>query len=509
VQSNLSTLLEGSALKRPSKTALVFKDLEYTYEALNCRANQLAGGLRGIGLKRGDRVALRIHNIPEFLICHFAALKIASTVVPTNVMLKERELTHIVRDSETAALIVSYPLLQEALSVRDSCASLRELIVIGEAETAGTSSLSRLTENQNKDFVTEEVSRKDVAVILYTSGTTGKPKGAMLTHANLLSNAIAMAEACACSAQDVGVSALPLFHSYALTNVVGALFSQGGTLILHERFVPEDILQSFADYDATVFYGVPTMYIQLLNHPNIHECRENHLRFCMCGGASLPVEVLREFDSLMGVEISEGYGLTEASPVVTQNPLHGVRKPGSVGIPISDDIVVKIFDERDDELSTEGIGEIVVRGPNVMAGYINQPEASRETLRGGWLHTGDVGYKDEDGYVFVVDRKKDMIVRSGYNIYPREIEEVLYEHPNIAEAAVIGIPDDTKGEEVIACIALKPGEEVTEENVISFCRERMAAYKLPKFVCFEGSLPKSQTGKVLKTELRKRHLENT
>jgi long-chain acyl-CoA synthetase len=345
------------------------------------------------------------------------------------------------------------------------------------------------------------VADDDTAVILYTSGTTGKPKGAELTHANLHGNAKTKLETLIQLTQDdVILGALPLFHSFGQTAAMNAGMMGGACLTLLPRFDGRRALEIMERDGVSVFLGVPTMYFAMLAVPQGERPDTSSLRVCISGGASLPVEVLRAFDGQFGVQILEGYGLSETSPVASFNHPDRERKPGSIGTPIRD-VQMKVFDPDDNELPAGEVGEIVIRGPNVMKGYWQRPEATAETMRGGWFHSGDLARMDEDGYFFIVDRKKDLIIRGGYNVYPREVEEVLYEHPAVAEAAVVAVPSAALGEEVGAAVALKAGAEATPEELQAFVKERVAAYKYPRHVWLVPELPKGPTGKILKREI--------
>jgi long-chain acyl-CoA synthetase len=338
-------------------------------------------------------------------------------------------------------------------------------------------------------------------VILYTSGTTGKPKGAELTHFNLSRNSdIAARTTCDISAGDVVLGALPLFHSFGQTVGMNASLRVGATLVLLPKFDPAEALEIMQREGVTNFYGVPTMYGALLHHPGLEDYDVSTLRICITGGASMPVEVLRGFEEAFGCELLEGYGLSETSPVASSNHPGRPRKAGSIGTPL-EEVEMKVFDEDDNEVPQGEVGEIVIRGHNVMKGYWQRPDATAEAMRGGWFHTGDMARVDEDGYFFIVDRKKDMIIRGGYNVYPREVEEVLYEHPKIREAAVLGVPHDQWGEEIGAAVVLHEGERLTPEEVSEYVKERIAAYKYPRIVWFMDELPKGPTGKILKREI--------
>jgi long-chain acyl-CoA synthetase len=343
----------------------------------------------------------------------------------------------------------------------------------------------------------------DTAVILYTSGTTGRPKGAELSHFNLSQNAEYVATKLMSLGSDtVALAVLPLFHSFGQTVVQNATLRSGGTLVLLPRFEPKAALQLMHEHQVTLFAGVPTMYFALLNTPEASQYDLSALRYCVAGGSSMPVEVMRAFDQKYNVNILEGYGLSETSPVASFNVLDRPKKAGSIGLPLQG-VEFKLIDDQGKTIDAAMTpGEICIRGPNVMKGYYKKPEANAEVMKGGWFSTGDVAHRDEDGYYFIVDRKKDMIIRGGFNVYPREIEEVLYGHEAVLEAAVIGVPHESHGEEVKAVLALKPGKQVSPDEIIAYCKQKLAAYKYPRIVELRDSLPKTATGKILKRELR-------
>jgi long-chain acyl-CoA synthetase len=351
-------------------------------------------------------------------------------------------------------------------------------------------------------FDTVQTMPDDTAVILYTSGTTGRPKGAELSHFNMFFNAMICVEKLLPFAQDeVGLAVLPLFHSFGQTCIMNALLYGGGTITLLPRFEPQKALEIMARDRVTLFAGVPTMYFYLLNFPEVDKYDLSALRSCISGGSAMPVEVMRAFNAKYNVTILEGYGLSETSPVASFNHLDRPPQPGSIGTPIWG-VEMRCVDAEGREVMVGELGEIVIRGHNVMKGYYKRPDATAESIKGGWFYTGDVAYKDENGYFFIKDRVKDMIIRGGFNIYPREIEEVLYVHPAVAEAAVIGVHDQALGEEVKAVVAFKPGQSATEQEIIDYCKERLAAYKYPRSVEIRDTLPKTATGKILKRELK-------
>jgi len=485
---------------------LIFEDRRWTFRELDAEANRIANGLVDLGVEKGDRVSIFLPNCPEFLFWYFGALKMGAVVNPINTMLRERELEYVVRDCTPKVLVTSEDLSAVPLHVYGLPETgIEKLIVVQGKESGGILSNEAWLKRYPAAFDAIPVERDDLAAILYTSGTTGEPKGVMLTHLNLWTNARHCADWAETSYKDLSVCALPLFHSYALTHVVGELFIEGGAVAWLRRFEPAAFLDAMARYQATACHCVATMYYALVNHPKTDDyARKIRLRYCVTGAAVTPEPILRAWNEKF-TPMSEGYGLTEAAPVVFMNPLpgKGVQKATSCGVPIVPEIEAGVVNDGGRPAAAGEVGELIIRGPNVMKGYWNKPEATAESLRNGWLYTGDMVSFDEDGYFYIRDRKKDMICRAAFNIYPKELEDILYTHPAVAEAQVVGIPDLVKGEEVVACLALKPGNKVTVEEIIRFCRKDLAAYKVPKYVRFFDSLPKTVTGKLEKMTLRK------
>lgn len=502
----LGEIITQARQESPDKTALLFKGQKWSYAQLDDQVNQVANGLQKEGLKKGDRVGLLMLNSPYFIINYFAIVRLGAIAVPINVMFKGDEIKYLMNDAQASMMIIAPAFLNMVQQVADGLETVKKIMVVDidyTIEDKGFLSYKKFLaeESTTKPDLDTTLEDDDVVVFLYTSGTTGHPKGAMLTHTNLYSNAVATAKDTKTTASDNTLCVLPMFHSFAWTVCVMAPLVTKGTITILDSFVPATVLETIIKEKTTVLAFVPTMYAVLLQVPNVNPEDFKHVRVPYSGGAALPVEILQKFKEKYGVPILEGYGLSECSPVATVNPLEGERKPGSIGRAISG-VEVKIFDDNDNEVPRNTPGELVVKGPNVMKGYYNLPEASEEALRNGWLHTGDVAYMDEDGYVFIVDRKKDLIIVGGLNVYPREIEEVLYTNSKIAEAAVVGVSDDLRGETVKAFIALKEGETATEREVIKYCQERLANYKLPKMVEFMEALPKTSTGKILKRALK-------
>lgn len=499
---NLATLLEQDAKMFPDHPGIIFEGEKITYGELEKKAGQIGQALKTMGVRKGDRVGIHLPNIPEFVMAYFGILKVGATVVPINVMMKRDEIRYVLSNSGARYCFTWKDFLPEVLPAVKEISGFQKMIIVGgEGNGDGVALASMMDPSQPTLKTGEVLSEEDLAVIFYTSGTTGKPKGAMLTHGNMVSNALATAETYQYCHDDIIISAMPMFHAAGQTNVMTAAFSQGATVVLLPRFSPEKVFEALTRERATVYIGVPTMYFQILYHPESDKFAQNNLRLCLVGAASMPEKILKEFGDKFKVPISEGYGLSEAAPVVSHNPVDGIKKPLSIGVPIPG-VEMKIFGEDDRELGPGEIGELVIRGPNVMRGYLNRPEETEETLRGGWLHTGDMAYRDEEGYFFIVDRKKEMILTGGFNIYPREVEEVLFTYPKIAEVAVAGIPDLEKGEIAKAFVVLKQGETATQQEILEFCRSRMAVYKAPREVEFLKVLPRNASGKVLKRVLR-------
>jgi len=492
MHANLGTILVGSADRRPEHTAVRLNERTLSFAELDRAARGVAASLRGHGLEPGDRVALLVPNVPEFTIVYFGILYAGCTVVPLNVLLSAPEVTYHLEDSG-AKLLFAHPLFEKPASEGAAAAGIPVLAASpdGVAALAGAEPLAAL----------HPTLATDTAVILYTSGTTGKPKGAELTHSNLLLNcAVVVPKLIPAGDDDVALASLPLFHSFGQTCIQNAFIASGATFTLLPRFGAQEAFDVMVRDGVTLFAGVPTMYFALLHHEDFDPAHLG-LRFCMSGGAPLPVEVMKAFESRFGVEILEGYGLSETSPVASFNMSDKPRKPGSIGYPVWG-VEMCILDADDAPLPDGERGEICIRGHNVMKGYLARPEATAEALRGGWFHSGDIGIRDSDGSYRIVDRKKDMILRGGFNVYPREVEEVLYEHPDIVEAAVIGVEHESHGEEVKAVVVTRPESSLTRGELVAWTKQRLAAYKYPRIVEFSESLPKGPTGKILKRELK-------
>ncbi len=513
---NLSVLLEDSARKYPTKDAFIFMDTHLNYAQINGAANQIANALVKAGIQAGDKVALSCLNLPYFPMIYFGILKAGGVVVPLSVLLKREEVAYHLKDSEAKAYFCflgapGLPMLEEGYAGFQQAEQCTDMFVITAKPTdaspiEGLKTLGMLMAGQSPIMETVQTKASDTAVIIYTSGTTGRPKGAELTHSNLSLNAILSADLFTPTTDDNILIVLPLFHIFAMTVLMNAGIYRGTTNVLLPRFDAEAVLGLMLKHRISIFAGVPTMYWGLLNYEGKSfdlSAIADRLRICVSGGASLPVKVLEDFEAKFKVEILEGYGMSEGSPVVTFNQFDSGRKPGSIGTPVWG-VEVKIVDENGQEMPTGEKGELIYRGHNVMKGYYNKPEANAKTIKNGWLHSGDVAVKDEDGFFYIVDRTKDMIIRGGLNVYPREVEEVLMKHEAVSLVAVIGIPDEQYGEEIKACVVLKEGQSIAESDLIAWTKDRIAAYKYPRVIEFLDALPQSATGKILKKELRKR-----
>jgi long-chain acyl-CoA synthetase len=512
---NLAVLLEDSAREVPTRTAVIFNDVKLPYAAVNAAANQVANGLVGIGIRPGDKVALSCPNLPFFPIIYYGILKAGGVVVPLNVLLKGREIAYHLQDSDAKAYFCfqgtpDLPMGQfgyEGFQQVDACENFFMITAdpAGPSPIEGTKTLGMLMANQPPTFDTVMTSPHDTAVILYTSGTTGNPKGAELSHSNMVFNARLSDTMYPRGEHDVHLICLPLFHSFGQTVQMNAGFYNQATITLLPRFDPDTALSIMQRDKVTIFAGVPTMYWAMLNHPNPEKFDlakiADTLRLAVSGGSAMPVEVMRAFGEKFKVEILEGYGLSETSPVATFNRLDRPAKPGSVGLPVWG-VSVRVVDPQDNDVPQGEMGEIVIKGHNIMKGYYKRPAETAEAMRGGWFHSGDLGSFDADGFLSITDRVKDMIIRGGFNVYPREVEEVMMTHPAVSLAAVVGVPHDSHGEEVKAYVILKSDAACDPDELMEWCKENMAGYKYPREIEFRETLPMTATGKILKRELR-------
>ncbi|GAA1422723.1 long-chain-fatty-acid--CoA ligase [Catellatospora coxensis] len=513
---NLATLLEDSARRHPDRDAVVLGADRLTYAQVDAAANQVANLLAGRGVGAGDKVALSCPNLPWFPVLYYGILKAGATVVPLNVLLKGREIAYHLADAQAKAYFcfegtADLPMGAEGHAGFQQAADCEHLFLVTADPAAaspidGVPTLGQALAGLPTSFDTARTGETDTAVILYTSGTTGQPKGAELTHANLVFNALTCNRLFGSlpTSHDRHLITLPLFHSFGSSVQLNAGFAIGSTLVLMPRFIPEQAVELLLAERITFFAGVPTMYWGLLgalaDGVDVAEIARN-LRVAVSGGASLPVEITKRFKKAFGVQILEGYGLSETSPVATFSDPERDPRPGSIGVPIWG-VQVKLIDLDGNTVDgVDEVGEIAIRGHNIMKGYHRRPEATAEVMRDGWFRTGDLARRDADGFYYIVDRAKDMIIRGGFNVYPREIEEVLLTHPAVSLAAVVGVPHDSHGEEVKAFVIRSEGAQIGERELISWCQDTMAAYKYPRLIEFVTSLPMTATGKILKREL--------
>jgi long-chain acyl-CoA synthetase len=500
---NLVELADQHYQKFGEQVSVIFEGQEYTNLQLLRLANQLAKGLKGLGVEMGDRVMVMLMNCPEVLISYQGILRAGAIIVPVLSFLGDREIMHILRNSGSKVLITNRNLLGKIEKGRITLENLKHILIVEDEEVPETIKFWDLIKRNIGEPVVTDIDEYDLAVILYTAGTTGEPKGVMLTHRNLYSNVVSSSSLSDVRPDDVMLHVLPLSHSYGLT-VMNSCYLFPQKNILMRWFDTEEAFRLIEKYKVTGFSGSPAMFAMMLNSPLADQYDHSSLRRCGSGSAPLPLEVLRGFQEKFGCPIREGYGLSEASPIVTRHWPDMPQKPGSIGTPIPG-VEVRIVDDNDNDVPLGEVGELIVRGPNVSPGYYKMPEETGQTFRNGWLYTGDMARMDEDGYLFIVDRKKDLIIRGGLNIYPWDIEAVFYEHPSVEDVAVIGVPDPIMGEEIKAFVVLNPGHYITGMELIAFCRQSLGRYKCPKSIEFIGKIPRNPVGKVLRQELRQRH----
>ncbi|WP_413021038.1 long-chain-fatty-acid--CoA ligase [Peribacillus frigoritolerans] len=508
---SLTELFFQSVEQYSDNTAVTFMEKRYTYSELGKLVKKCARLLADEGIGKGDRVAIMLPNCPQYPIGFFGTLLNGAIVVQINPMYKANELMHVLKDSGARHIIVLddlLPIVEAVIAETDVEKVLSVSLEKGKCEM--TKKLLSVTE---ADFTVEIEPARDVAVLQYTGGTTGRSKGAMLTHRNIVANTLQSAATSRINTQKgkervLGVS--PLFHVYGMTSGMNLTFYNGGELILVSRFQVTEIVDIITNLKPTIFPGVPTMYIALLQYYQSHPFDLHTLTSCVSGSSPLPLNVLSRFSELSGTKIAEGYGLSEASPVTHRNPVSGLQKPGSIGIPIQNtDAAIIDSITGEPALLVDTPGELVIKGPQVMKGYWGMPEETKKTIQNGWLHTGDMAKMDEDGFFYIVGRKKEMIIAGGFNIYPIEIEDILYSHPKVLEAAVFGVPDQYRGETVHAAVVLKPSERITENELKDYCRKQLAAFKVPKAITFESELPKTAVGKILKRKLQEKHIAHS
>lgn len=510
---NLVEQVRRQAIEQPEKTAYYFMGQGTSYAQFEQTVGRFADALQQAGVGKGDHVALLLGNTPHFLVSLYATMRIGATAIPVNPIYTAEEISYIIRNGDVKVVIAldlllplveagvqAFPDVAQYIVCETTPEAAEKVDALSAAAKEKTVLFTQVLQNGTGIAEPVAVEEDDTAVILYTSGTTGYPKGAMLTHKNLYSNARDIGEYLDIRTTDRVITTLPVFHVFALTVVVNAPLIKGATLLLAPRFSPGEIFKLAKDYEATVFAGVPTMFNFLYQFEEGDPADFETIRLAISGGASLPVSLLHSFEQKFNVRISEGYGLSEASPVTCFNPLNRERKPGSIGQSIMN-VENKVVDPEGNEVPVGEVGELIVRGPNVMKGYYKAPEETANAIRDGWLYTGDLARKDEEDYFYIVDRKKDMIIVGGYNVYPREVEEVLYAHPNVVEAAVVGFPDADFGEAVHAYVVLKE-PTTTPEELRAYCAEHIVKYKVPKEIDILDELPKNTTGKILRRTLK-------
>lgn len=499
---NLALMLERNVRRIPNWPAVLSESTNYTWQEFNRLVNKMGNALRKQGVSKGDRVAVCLPNSPEYLITYFAIVKLGAIAVPFNVMFKSAEMTYITNNSEAKVLVaLTGETMNSLLGMRHKTPSIEKIILVGEHEQDSVLSFSQIIEGESDELEMVNCAPDDVVTILYTSGTTGKPKGAMLSHDNFYK----MAELNSCyvnllTDQDVAFTGTPFCHIFFVTTVLSPMY-KGAAVVTTPRFFPDKALELISKFNVTHFAAVPTMYIYMLQTylENPQKYNLKAWRYAQSAGSAMPADYITKIEATFGVNFCENYGATETSSTATYGRL-GHGKVGSIGLP-SDTWEVIIVDHKHQLVPPGEVGEIILKGPGLFKGYWKMPEATSEALVDGWFHTGDLARTDEDGYLYIVDRKKDMLICAGYNIYPREVEEVLYTHPAVLEVAVIGVPDATKGEIPKAFITLRPGCQAEEPELISFCKEQMAAYKAPRIIEFIAALPKTLNGKILKREL--------
>lgn len=496
---NIGHMLEKQADSFQDKTIIRFDDWNISYTELEDRSSRVASMLIDLGVQKGDRVCLMMDNSPEFLFTYFGIIRAGAIAGPINCWWQDREISYLLNDSAAVALVFDAAYRDRIDKLGPDASALKHIIERDGADDRYISYQSLIEKRGSEPL--PEIGLDDVSTIVYTSGTTGNPKGVLLTHGNILTNSWQAGKLASISKNDVVLCFLPLFHVNGLVITGIAPIFAGAQIILRKNFSATEFWECVSKYGVTIFSGVPTIYQILLATPFDEKLDLSSLRYGVCGAAPMPVDTIQKFENQFNMTIIEGYGLTEGTAGATANPIDGVRKIGSIGVPFAESSV-KLFDDDDNEVPQGEVGEIVIQGGNVMKGYFNQPEETAKTLRGGWLHTGDMAYQDKDGYFFIVDRKKEMIIRGGENIYPKEVEEIIFSHPKVQEVAVVGIPDDMYGEEVMACLVPVPGATINSEEFRAWCRENMASYKVPKYVDVREALPKNILGKILKKELK-------
>ncbi|PFH87719.1 long-chain-fatty-acid--CoA ligase [Bacillus sp. AFS088145] len=500
---NLNESLRKSAEKFPNRNAITFENKNISYSDLDLQVECVASNLVHDGIKKGDRVALVLGNCPEFVFAYYGILRAGGVVIPVNPIYTKEEISYILSNSQAKAVIANFEMESIIDSLKIELKHFEMLYYVGSNKTEFN--WEQLIVNNSKNNEYPFVIEEDLAVILYTSGTSGKPKGAMLSHRNMASNAESIVKLVEFKEDDRILAALPMFHVFSMTVCINTPIMSGATIVIVQKFNPVEVINTIFNEKITLFAGVPTMYNFLLQLKDYSAEYFVSMRVCLSGGASMPVELLQRFEEKYKTIIAEGFGLSETAPVTAFNPIKGVRKIGSVGVDIPG-VVNKVVDKFGNEAPRGEIGELIVKGPNVMIGYLGMPEATTNTIKNDWFYTGDLAKMDSDGYIFIVDRLKDMIIVNGYNVYPREVEEVIYQHPAVVEVAVIGISDKDYGE-IIKAYVVSNDESITTDDILHFCKDKLAKYKLPKQVEFKKELPMNSTGKILKRALKVEQVE--
>lgn len=506
----LTSLLEEAAAQYPENTAIFFYGTVITYREFDRQVKKVMNILRGLGVGEGDTVAIMAPNCPQGLIAYQAVLRLGAVVTQTNPLYVEREIEAQFNDAGVKVAFVLNLFANRVMEVAKNT-ELEKLIVLNLADympwpVSGPLAAywSELVNNASDEAQSAKISPDQTALLQYTGGTTGTAKGVRLTHRNVLSNALQCRQwfLGAQPGKEVFILALPTFHAFGMTTGLNLALSLGAEMALVPKFEADAVMKLIEKRRATIFPGVPAMYVAVNNHPKAAKRDISSIKFCVSGAAPLPLEVKERFEKLTGGKLVEGYGLTEASPCTHCNPLDGSARPGSIGLPLPGTKSLIVKSEDGEECPQGEVGEMIVNGPQVMAGYHGKPEETARVLKNGWLFTGDMGYVDADGYVFLMDRKKEMIISGGCNVYPKEVEDILYQCPGVMEAAVVGMDDSYLGERVVAAVVKKPGAQVTAEDITAYCRKNMASYKAPKKIVFRDSLPKTVIGKVLKRVLK-------
>jgi long-chain acyl-CoA synthetase len=496
---NLFRAFKDATIKFPDKTALIYGSHHISYKRLLDAVERLANSLSKLGICDGDRMGIMLPNIPQFVISYFALLKLGVWIIPINTMFKEEEIRYLLEDSEAKGIIAvdQYATqVQKAVQTLEFC---HVVIFLGDNIPNWARSLTTLIASSDPMLEDIEIEANNTAVVLYTAGTTGRPKGAVLSHRNILTQVESIRHALVLESNDILLCVLPLFHSFGQMAAMNTSLVVGSTTVVLSKFVPQEVIKSLAEDSISIFLGLPIMF-HALSQLDVDKNDFPQLKFCISSGGPLTDRLRSNFEAKFGKPILQGYGLTEAGPLLAVQRLEHPRKPNSVGFPTYG-MQVRIVDDSNNEVQLNDVGEVVVHGQNVTQGYLNRPETSKEVLKDGWFKTGDLGKFDEDGYLYIVDRKKNVILKGGFNVYPREVESILSAHPKVKQCSVVGVKDEIQNEEVKALVLLKQGETLTKDELLNYCRERLAVYKCPKYIEFVKALPQSSTYKILKSEI--------